>query len=114
MRSADKELGVGFAQDSAHADLMLGRAVGMEKQHGHRFEALFFYDLRNRARLLLVKRRAHGAVSKHPLTDLEDILPRHQGPVLTKARVERFRAIDPADLVNVAEPFSGNKSRLGA
>ena len=114
MGSADKELRIGFVQDRAHADLMLGRAVGMEKQHCDRFEAFFLYNARNRARLLLVKRRTHRAVSKHPLGDLEDVLPRHQGPVLTEARVERFRAIDPADLVNVPEPFSGNKSRLGA
>jgi hypothetical protein len=56
---------------------MLGSAVGMEKQHRDGLKTFFLYNVCNRARLLLVKRRAHGAVSKHPLTDLEDVLPRH-------------------------------------
>ena len=86
----------------------------MEKQHGHRLKAFFLYDARHLTRLLFVKRRAHRAVGKHPLADLEDILPRHKGPVLAEARVERFRAIDPADLVNVAKSFGGNQGRLAA
>ena len=78
MGRADEQIGIGFAQNLAHADLMLWSAVRMEKQHGHRLKALFLYDARHLARLLLVERRAHGAVGEHPLGHLEDILPRHQ------------------------------------
>jgi hypothetical protein len=113
MGGTNEQVGIGFAQDLAHTDFMLGHAVRMKKQHSHRFKAFFFYDAGNLARLLLVKRRAHRAVGQHPFGDLENILPRHQRPVLTEARVKRFRPIDPADLVNVAKSFGGNKGSFG-
>src|SRR5262245_50850772 len=114
MRSADKQTGIRFPQDIAHANFMLGRAVRMKKQHSHRFKTLFLYDLCDLARLLLVKRRAHRAVGEHPLRHFEDILAWHQGSVFTEARVEGFRAIYPADLVNVAKSFGSNERRLTA
>src|SRR4030095_1728732 len=52
MGRADEQIGIGFAQYIAHADLMLWSAIGMEKQHGHRLKAFFLYDARYLARLL--------------------------------------------------------------
>ena len=41
MGRADEKTGVGLAQNLAHAQLMLRRAIRMEKQHGHRLDAFF-------------------------------------------------------------------------
>ena len=86
----------------------------MEEQYRYCFETLFADDLGHFPRLLFIQRRAHRTVGEHALGDLEDILPRHQRPVLPETRVERFRAIDPADLIDVAEPFGGDQRGLGA
>ena len=63
---------------------------------------------------LIIERSPLRAVSEHTLRNLEDVFARHQRPVLAKAQVERFRTVDPADLVNVTKTLRCNERGLGA
>ena len=115
MGSADKELRIGFVQDLAHAESH-ARACGRNGETARRpLRSLLPLIMRATSRASCSSNgvRTEPSASIRSV-DLEDILPRHQRPVLAEARVERFRPIDPADLVNVAEPFGGNQRRLGA
>ena len=114
MRGADEKIRVSFAQDFTHADLVLRCPIGMKKQNCDGFESLFLNNARHFARRLFIERRADRAVGEHPLGDLEDIFAGHQRAVLAKAQIERFRAIDPSDLIDIAKALRRDKRGRGA
>ena len=110
----DKEVGVGLTQDLTHPNLVLGSPVGMEEEHRHRLDARLLDDPRYFACLLFIEGGSLRAVGEYPFWDLENHFARNEGPVLAESGVERFGAVDPADLVDVTETLGRNQGGLGA
>src|SRR5262249_30341310 len=114
MGGTDEKIRIGFTKDLAHADLVLRCPVRMEEQHGDGLESLLLDNVGNFACGSLIERSPHGAIGKHPLRNFKNIFTRHQRPVLAESQVERFRTIDSADLVDIAEPQGCDESGFRA
>ena len=97
--------------------LLVGRiGVGMEKQDGDRLNALPDRVGDDAADLVLIERDQHGALGVDALADLVAQIPRDQRLVPLEEQVVGFRAVDAADLVDVAEALGGQQgaARAGA
>ena len=57
---------------------------------------------------------AKGAPGEWRLGHFENVFPRHQRPVLAESRIERLRAIDPANLIDIAKTLGRHQRGLGA
>ena len=96
--------------------LVVGVAVAVQEQDRHRLDIEPGEAFAERAHLVLVERGQRLALGQHPLVELEAHRALDQRAVLLEEQVVGIRPVDPADLVDVAEPLGDHQrgARAGA
>ncbi len=105
---------MGLFQHPLGAQLVIGVAVAVQEQDRHRLHAQGVDLDAQRAQPVLVQRDGYLPGRQHALPDLEAQRALDQGFVLLEEQVVGIGPVDPADLVDVAEPLGGDQRRLRA
>ena len=104
MRHGDEDAGNRCCKNRFGAQLMGRIAIAVQKQHGDCFDLFLRQNVGERQQLGFIERCMHAAVGKQTLGDFVAVAARHQGRMFLEEQIVGVRAIDPADLVDVAEP----------
>ena len=114
VRGRHEQAGMGDLEDRLRARLVIAPRVAVEEQDRARLDAELIKPLAEPHDLGLLERRVDLAVGQHALACLEAQRPLDQRFVLLEEQIVGVRAVDAADLVDVAKTLRDQERGAGA
>ncbi len=114
VRGGHEHLGVVRLQDRLGARLVIGAGVAIEEQDRAGLDPELFERFAQSRDLAFVERCLDLAVGEHAFLDLEAQRALDQRHVLAEEQIVGVRPVDPADLVDVAEPLGDQQRGFSA